>query len=420
MTSTTALDSPAGGVDRATALRFVIMLGVVSMFADATYESSRSITGPYLASLGARAAAVGVIAGLSALVDYGLRFISGYLTDRTRRYWTIASLGFGLNMAAVPLLALALDWQMAAVLILAERTGKAIRNPARDTMLSHATGSFGHGRGFGLQEALGQIGAVGGPLAVAGLLHFHFSYRFCLTTLFIPAVATLLVLSLAYRTYPNPADLEERPDETSSGAHLPPRFWLLLGIVALVAAGYVDYPLIAYHFRDGATVQAAWVPVFYAVAMGMDAVSALAFGHLFDRRGVAVLTAACALSALAAPLAFWDGFLPAMVGMALWGIGLGAQKAILKASIVTMVRPESRGTAYGLYNTVYGVAWFAGSSTMGWLYDQSHVALVGLSVTAELAAIPLILLVARGLEAREESTQGGVLPRALDPSSYHG
>ncbi len=388
-------DGSKEGIDLAAALRFVVLLGFVSMFADATYESSRSITGPYLATLGAGAAIVGIVAGLSELADYGLRFLSGYLTDRTRKYWLIAFIGFGLNMAAVPLLALAVRWEMAAALILAERTGKAIRNPARDTMLSYATRAFGHGRSFGLQEALGQVGAVVGPLVVAVLLHFRYSYRFCLSVLVVPAVATLGVLIFARKSFPHPDRFEARSAGSPSGSWLPPRFWLFLAVVALMASGYVDYPLIAFHFRKSGAIPGSWIPAFYAVAMATDAVAALAFGHFFDQKGITVLLMACLVSSLAAPLALWGGFSLAMLGMALWGVGLGAQKAILKAAIVGMVLSERRGTAYGLYNAAYGVSWFLGSSLMGWLYGRSPAALAGLSVTAELAAVPLILLVVR-------------------------
>src|SRR5271166_3784924 len=375
-------DGSKEGIDLAAALRFVVLLGFVSMFADATYESSRSITGPYLATLGAGAAIVGIVAGLSELADYGLRFLSGYLTDRTRKYWLIAFIGFGLNMAAVPLLALAVRWELAAALILAERTGKAIRNPARDTMLSHATRAFGHGRSFGLQEALGQVGAVVGPLVVAVLLHFRYSYRFCLSVLVVPAVATLGVLIFARKSFPHPDRFEARSAGSPSGSWLPPRFWLFLAVVALMASGYVDYPLIAFHFHKSGAIPGSWIPAFYAVAMATDAVAALAFGHFFDQKEITVLLMACLVSSLAAPLA-------------LWGVGLGAQKAILKAAIVGMVPSERRGTAYGLYNAAYGVSWFLGSSLMGWLYGRSPAALAGLSVTAELEAVPLILLVAR-------------------------
>ena len=320
-------DGSKEGIDLAAALRFVVLLGIVSMFADATYESSRSITGPYLATLGASAAIVGIVAGLSELADYGLRFLSGYLTDRTRKYWLIAFIGFGLNMAAVPLLALAVRWEMAAALILAERTGKAIRNPARDTMLSYATRAFGHGRSFGLQEALGQVGAVVGPLVVAALLHFRYSYRFCLSVLVVPAVATLGVLIFARKSFPHPDRFEARSAGSPSGSWLPPRFWLFLGVVALMASGYVDYPLIAFHFRKSGAIPGSWIPAFYAVAMGTDAVAALAFGHFFDQKGITVLLMACLVSSLAAPLALWGGFSLAMLGMALWGVGLGGAES---------------------------------------------------------------------------------------------
>lgn len=155
-----------------TALKFIVLLGVVSLFADATYEGARSINGPYLALLGASATTVGFVAGLGELIGYSLRLVSGYMSDRIGRYWAITLFGYTLNMLAVPALALAGRWEIAAMLMIAERIGKAIRTPARDAMLSHATREIGRGKGFGLHEALDQIGAVLGPLTVAGVLFF--------------------------------------------------------------------------------------------------------------------------------------------------------------------------------------------------------------------------------------------------------
>ena len=151
------------------ALRFVLLLGVVSFFADFVYEGARSVTGPFLAVLGASGAAVGVVAGLGELLGYGLRLVSGPLSERTQKFWPITILGYAVQMTAVPLLALAGSWQMAALLILCERIGKAIRNPPRDVMLSHASQEIGLGLGFGIHDALHQIGALIGPLAVAAL-----------------------------------------------------------------------------------------------------------------------------------------------------------------------------------------------------------------------------------------------------------
>ena len=150
------------------ALNFVILLGIVSLFADMTYEGARSAVGPFLGMLGASAFAISVVSGGGELVGYGLRLWSGRLADRTHHYWAITFAGYALNLFAVPLLAFAGNWQVAAALVILERTGKALRTPARDAMLSYATKTTGRGWGFGLHEALDQVGATVGPLVLDG------------------------------------------------------------------------------------------------------------------------------------------------------------------------------------------------------------------------------------------------------------
>lgn len=378
------------------ALKFVVLLGVVSLFADMTYEGARSITGPYLAVLGASGAAVGFVAGFGELIGYGLRLISGYLSDRTGRYWAITIFGYALNLIAVPLLALAGRWEVAALLIVAERAGKALRTPARDAMLSHATYQTGRGWGFGLHEAMDQIGAMLGPLIVAGVLYFRGGYQTGFAVLLVPAVLALAVLLAARFLYPTPRDLEvEQARPESSG--LPRVFWIYLAAVALMAAGYADFPLISYHFQKTSVVPESWIPVFYAVAMGVDALAALLFGRLFDRIGLSILAAVALLSSLFAPLVFFGGFALAFLGMALWGVGMGAQESIMRAAVANMVPAGRRGSAYGVFNTGYGVFWFAGSVLMGVLYDNSLALLVVFSIAIQLAAVPMLLLTRRHL-----------------------
>jgi MFS family permease len=381
-------------ISKGMALKFVILLGVVSLFADMTYEGARSITGPYLAVLGASATVVGVVAGFGELIGYGLRLASGYLSDRTGRYWAITLVGYAVNMLAVPLLALAGQWQVAALLMIAERTGKAIRTPARDAMLSHATVEMGRGWGFGLHEAMDQIGAVLGPLLVAAVLYVRGDYQTGFALLLIPAVLALGVLVAARMLYPHPRDLEVGTPELQARG-FPRVFWLYLAAVALIAAGYADFPLIAYHFERTATVPAGWIPIFYAVAMGVDALAALLAGRLFDRLGIVTLLGVTCLSALFAPLVFLGGFELALVGMALWGVGMGAQESIMRAAVGGMVSANRRGTAYGVFNTGYGVCWFLGSVLLGVLYDTSLPALIAFSVIAQLSALPMLLLVSR-------------------------
>jgi MFS family permease len=379
-------------ISKGTALRFVVLLGVVSLFADMTYEGARSITGPYLAILGASATVVGIVAGFGELIGYALRLVSGYITDRTGKYWTVTLIGYFVNLLAVPLLALAGRWEIAALLMVAERMGKAIRNPSRDAMLSHATQRIGRGWGFGLHEAMDQIGAILGPLIVATVLYFNGGYRISFAILLIPALFALVVLLVARVLYPRPRDLEAATVElkTKGFSRL---FWLYLIAVSLVAAGYVDFPLISFHFEKLSVVPKVWIPVFYAVAMGMDALSALFFGRLFDRIGLSILIVVSLISSLFAPLVFLGGFSLALIGMALWGVGMGAQESIMRAAIAGMVSMDKRSTAYGIFNAGFGLSWFLGSALMGILYDVSVPYLIVFSVVVQLASVPLFLLI---------------------------
>jgi len=379
-------------ISKATAFKFVILLGFVSLFADVTYEGARSITGPYLALLGASGTVVGVVAGFGELIGYALRLISGYISDRTGKYWTMTLLGYFVNLLAVPLLALAGRWEIASLLMIAERMGKAIRTPARDAMLSHATQSVGRGWGFGLHEAMDQIGAILGPLIVATVLYFDGGYRISFAILLIPALLALAVLLTARALYPRPRDLEVASAQlkTKGFSHI---FWLYLAAVSLIAAGYVDFSLISFHFEKLSVVPKIWIPVFYAVAMGMDALSALFFGRLFDRVGLSILIVVSLLSSLFAPFVFLGGFSLALIGMALWGIGMGAQESIMRAAMAEMVPINRRGSAYGIFNAGFGFSWFLGSAIMGILYDVSISSLIVFSVVVQLTSVPLFLLI---------------------------
>jgi len=386
-------------ISQRTALRFVILLGVVSLFADATYEGARSIAGPYLAILGASATIVGLVAGLGELAGYGLRSVFGYISDRTGKYWTLTIVGYAVNLLAVPLLALAGRWEIAAFLIVAERLGKAIRTPARDTMLSHATAQTGRGWGFGLHEAMDQVGAMLGPIIVTLVIFFRGGYGNAFAILLIPALLALAVLAAARLLYPRPRDFETgqiRPGRKGFSR----TFWIYLAAVALVAAGFADFPLVAFHFKNASIVSDAWIPLFYAIAMGVDALAALVFGRLFDRKGIAVMATAAIISSLFAPLVFLGGFYLALLGMALWGVGMGAQESIMRAAIADIVPADRRGSAYGLFNTGYGFFWFLGSALMGMLYDISLPSLIAFSVAAQLASVPLFLWIKR-LKATE-------------------
>lgn len=376
------------------AIIFVVLLGMVSLLADMTYEGARSITGPYLAILGSSALVVGLVAGLGELLGYSLRLLSGYLTDRTRKYWTLTILGYAVNLLAVPLLALAGSWQLAAVLLVVERVGKAVRTPPRDVMLSHATSSVGRGWGFGLHEALDQIGAITGPLIVALILYWNGSYQASFAFLLLPALLALTTLLISRYMYPHPHELEVGTAQLETKG-FQRTYWIYMVGSALIAIGFADFSLIAFHFQKSSILSASMIPIFYAVAMGVDAVAALIFGRFFDRIGVLSVALATVLSSFFAPLVFLGKFEWALLGMVLWGVGMGAQESVMRAAIAELSPLNRRGVAYGLFNTIFGVSWFFGSLIMGFLYDQNPIYVVVLSMLAQFMALPFLILTRR-------------------------
>lgn len=386
--------SPADTTLRRRALTFIVLMGVVSLLADMVYEGGRSLSGPYLATLGASGLAVGLIAGLGELVAYGLRLVFGYLSDRSRRYWAFTIAGYAITALAVPALALAGNVPLALLLLTLERVSKALRSPAKDTLLSYATGQVGHGKGFGLHEALDQIGAIAAPLLLAAIIAWQGSYRLAFALLIIPGALSIAALLAARARFPQPDALQgTTPPLATSG--FPRRFWLYLAGIGLIAAGFADFPLIAFHLERAAVLPAAAIPALYALAMAVDAAAAYLFGALYDRLGFSALVGAALLSAGFAPLAFAGSAALAVAGVALWGVGMGAQESVLRAAVAGMVGPERRGTAYGLFNAGYGLCWFVGSAALGLLYDVSLPALVALSVGLQLAAVVVLLLVRR-------------------------
>lgn len=373
---------------------FVILLGLVSLFSDMTYEGARSITGPYLFYLGAGAAVVGFASGFGEFIGYGLRLFSGWLADKTKKYWGLMFIGYALNLLSVPALALVNSWGLAVLLIILERTGKALRTPARDTLLSYATFKMGRGLGFGIHEAMDQIGAFVGPLIVALVFYLKMGYKPAFLVLLIPALIALSLLTFAKITYPAPQKFEKGFLELETKGFSKSFWWYLLGM-CLVGAGFVDFPLIGYHLEKTSILSKDWIPILYALAMGVDALSAIFLGLLFDRLGLKAVILAIILSLGAIPLTFLGGVILIFLGMILWGIGLGAQESIMRAVIAQLVPIEKRGIGYGIFNTFFGLFWFAGSFLLGFLYDFSILALVALSVTFQALSIPFILKVAK-------------------------
>lgn len=361
----------------------MILLGWVSLLADLCYEGMRGAIGPYLALLGASGAAVGVVAGTGEAIGYALRYVSGALADRTQRYWALTIAGYATNIVAVPLLALAGSWPLVAALVGLERLGKAIRSPAKSTIVSFTASDVGAGKAFAITEAMDQVGGMLGPLVVAGILAWHgdsvegFAWAF--VVLGVPAVGAVLVLLRARRLVPDPRALDRSHED--GHAVLGPQYRVYLVGVALVAIGLADWPLLAYHMEREGVLATRWLPVAYAAAMAADGLVALAAGRAFDRvrgrggTGAGVISTFVILGAAYAPLVLLsDATTPwlAIGGIALWSVALAATESIGKAMIATIVPRGERGRAYGLYYLVWGLAWWVGSVLLGALYDVSH------------------------------------------------
>lgn len=386
-------------------MRFIVLMGVVSLLADACYEGARSITGPLLGTLGASAGVVGAVVGAGELVGYALRYVTGRIADRTGAYWTLTLIGYGTNLVAVPLLAVAGTWQVAAALIVLERLGKAIRNPARSTLLSLAAGDAGQGRAFAVHQALDQIGGMLGPLLVAAIVWWRGApagYALALATLAAPAVLTMVALLVARRRYPDPRVLAPPSGVTSAPPPARAMTVYLLG-VALVGIGLADWALLAFHLQHRGLLGAAAIPLVYAAAMAADGGAALVIGGAFDRArarggsGLPVLAAALAVGATSVPLVLLAGPVGALLGVAAWAVALGATESIGKATVARLSTPARRGAAYGTYYAVFGVAWWVGSITIGALSDHHRQLAAVVAAGALLAGAALMLATDRAL-----------------------
>jgi predicted MFS family arabinose efflux permease len=295
-------------------------------------------------------------------------------------------------MLAVPALALAGNWPMAAALIVTERTGRAIRRPSMEAMLSSAGKTIGHGWVFGLNEALDQSGATLGPLVTAFVLYRHGGYPHAFAALLVSALLCLAVLFVAWSLHRRPNGLEEKSTKPSANESLSKAYWLYLVAGALIAAGFADFSLMAFHFQKTGIVSQELIPVFYSAAMATSALASLILGKLLDKLGLPILIIAFCIPVFFAPFIFLRGTTLALVGMILWGIGVGAQDSCLKGALSAIVPSNKRSTAFGFFDTGFGIAWFAGSAIMGLLYDKSILALVLFSVVLQVLALPFLTL----------------------------
>jgi MFS family permease len=381
------------------AFTFVLTMGIVNLFADTTYEGGASINGPFLASLGASAAIVSITAGAGEFLGYALRSVSGYIGDKTGKYWVITFIGYAINLLAVPAMALAASWEVAAAFVLAERIGRAIRKPTVEAMLSYTTGELGKGWVYAVNTALDETGATIGPLLIALVLLLRGSYQAAYALLLIPALLALASLLVARIGFPLPSRLEHGRTAAASG--FTRSYWLYTCAGACFAAGLMSFELISYHLSATKTVSGHWIPVFLAISTAFGVVASLILGKLYDRLGLPIVLIAVLLSSLFSPFVFLGSFFPALIGMLLWGVGYATQDTLLKALIAGVLPEGRRNLAFGLFYAGYGVGWLVGSVATGLLYEQSRLALVAFAIVAQLASLP-VFVIAQRLERSAE------------------
>jgi MFS family permease len=377
------------------AFRFVLTIGIVNLFADVTYEGGASINGPFLAFLGAGAAAISIVAGLGEFFGYALRSLSGYIADRTGRYWPLTVLGYSINLLSVPAMALAPSWQLASALILTERIGRAIRKPNVEAMLSYTTGKHGKAWVYAVNTALDETGATIGPLVMALALFQQRGFRTAYALLLVSCVLALSSLLVARVMFPVPSRLQDAGQSTAPASGFTKGYWFYVIAGSLFAAGLMSFEFISFHLLHSGSVSPQWIPIFLALATVMGIVASLVLGRLYDRNGIAVVVGSVCFSAFFSPLVFNGGFSVALAGMLLWGIGYAIQDTLLKGLIASVLPEGHRSFAFGLFYLGYGGGWLAGGVTTGLLYEHSRTAVILFSILAQLASVPFFVVGSR-------------------------
>ncbi len=370
-------------------IQLIILFGIVSFFADIAYEGARSIIGPFFAILGASGAVVGTFAGLAEFAGYGIRILSGVAADRTKNYWLLTFVGYLCNLVVIPLFALAGSWQTAAVLLVLERAGKALRTPSRDAMLSYACKEVGRGWGFGLHEAFDRFGGLIGPFIMFGILSTGPHFKLGFAILALPAALALGTLYIAYKKFPHP-EVSEPSQEPFSLKNFSRPFWIFLAGAGFAGAGTLNFALVSYHLQKSAIATTSHIPLYYMAAIAASAIFALIGGKWFDYAPKASLYFGIILGSISSLLLFLGRHTELWIGIAFWGIGMATQTALFRSVLAHLIPPQQRSTGYGIFGVVFGLAWFLGSALIGVLYDISIAFSAITSLVLQLLAIPFL------------------------------
>ena len=382
--------------NRISPVQFIVGFGIVSALGDVVYEGARSIIGPYLGSLGATAAVVGLITGAGEAAALVLRLFTGRLSDRTGRPWPQTITGYALTAICVPLIALSGNLAAAGLLYNGERVGKAVRTPARDTMLAHASAEVGRGYAFGLHEALDQIGAMLGPLLIAGTLALGGSYHLGFALLAVPGGLAMLALARLRRAAPDPIAWEPSAQVSESKrlrleSGLPKAFWQYAAFSAATMLGFSTWAVLAFHLTSRHLLSPSLVPVLYALAMGTASIAAIAFGRIYDRVGLRGLIALPPLAIAVPLLSFSSTNALFVAGAIVWGAGMGVHDSTMRAAVTDFVPAHRRGAGYGTFTAIYGLAWLAGAALIGLLYEHGITAVATFVTIVQAVALVLLM-----------------------------
>lgn len=388
------------------AVAVIIIFGLISMFGDVVYESARSANSQYMNLLGISAAQVGLVFGIGEFLGYALRLLAGIMSDKTGKHWAFMFVGYGM-LISVPLIGLTMNWNFLIILILMERIGKALRNPAKDTILSSvAEGQVGVGFAFGLQEALDQLGAFLGPLVFTavfyftsknGLSEYQLGYKF----LIVPFILLMLFVYYAYRKITSSDLLPSPKSKEYQNTKLESIFWFYTIFTFFCAAGFVNFSTTGYHLKASGLMSDANITLVYSFAMVVDAVAALVVGKTYDRLkektkkrtgGILVLAVIPILTVLLPLLTLSNSKTLIIIGMAFFGIVMGTHETIMRSAIADITPYRKRGTGYGIFNSAYGLALLTGSALMGVFYDMESINLIiGYTVVVEVIAMAIYL-----------------------------
>ncbi len=388
------------------AVTVIIIFGIISMLGDVVYESARSANSQYLNLLGITAAKVGLVFGIGEFLGYALRLLAGIMSDKTGKHWSFMFIGYGM-LLSVPLIGFTMRWDILVILILMERIGKALRNPAKDTVLSGvAENQVGIGFAFGLQEALDQLGAFLGPLVFTAFFYFAGKseigeYQSGYKLLLVPFVILMFFLYFAYRKITSAKLLPSPQNKGFQNEKLEPVFWIYTIFTFFCAAGFVNFSTTGYHLKAGGLMSDGNITLLYSLAMLVDAVAALIVGKAYDRRkektgkktgGILVLAVIPLLTMALPLLTLSNSTTLIIIGMMLFGIVMGTHETIMRSAIADITPYRKRGTGYGIFNTAYGLALLAGAALMGLFYDmKSTQSIIAYTVLMEIIAVAIYM-----------------------------